>query len=193
MTANRTPLPQLVLDAQVPLRVVLDTNTLVSTLPFRNGRLSWLRLAWQRGDLIPLVCNRTVSELLRVLSYPKFRLGEPEIRDLPGDFLPFVETLSGIQASTDSPRCHDQNDQMFIELALAAAADALVTGDGDLLVLADTSAVPIIKPAELHRSQDARTGQGADSSRSHFCSGSLTRPTCRHAHGPQAERPRSRC
>jgi uncharacterized protein len=141
-------------------RVVLDTNTLVSALLFRNGRLSWLRLAWQRGDLVPLVCNRTVSELLRVLSYPKFCLGEPEIRDLLADFLPFAETLSGIQAGTDSPRCRDQDDQMFIDLALAAAADALVTGDGDLLVLADTSAIPIITPAELHGRLDTRTGQG---------------------------------
>jgi len=144
----------------VTLRVVLDTNTLVSALLFRNGRLNWLRLAWQRGDLVPLVCNRTVSELLRVLSYPKFCLGEPEIRDLLGDFLPFAETLSGLQASTDSPRCRDEDDQMFIDLALAAAADALVTGDGDLLVLADTSAVRIITPAKLHRRLDTRTGEG---------------------------------
>ena len=141
------------------LRVVLDTNTLVSALLFRNGRLSWLRLAWQHGDLVPLVCNRTVSELLRVLSYPKFCLGEPEIRDLLGDFLPFAETLSGVQARTDSPRCRDQDDQMFIDLALAAAADALVTGDSDLLALAGTSAVPIITPAELHGRLDTRTGQ----------------------------------
>lgn len=142
------------------LRVVLDTNTLVSALLFRNGRLSWLRLAWQRGDLVPLVCNRTVSELLRVLSYPKFRLGEPDIRDLLGDLLPFVETVSGIDESADPPRCRDQDDQTFIDLALAAAADALVTGDGDLLVLAGTSAIPIITPAELHGRLDARTGEG---------------------------------
>jgi GNAT superfamily N-acetyltransferase len=73
---------------------------------------------------------------LPVLSYPKFRLGEPEGRDLLGDFLPLVETLSSIQASTDSPRCRDHNDQIFIHLALAAAADALIAGDGDLLALA---------------------------------------------------------
>jgi uncharacterized protein len=144
----------------VSLRVVLDSNTVVSALLFRNGRLNWLRLAWQRGDLVPLVCRRTVSELLRVLSYPKFRLGEPEIRDLLGDFLPFAETLSGIQEDVASPRCRDHDDQMFIDLALAAAADALVTGDGDLLVLADTSAVPIITPAELHRRLHSEIGKG---------------------------------
>jgi predicted nucleic acid-binding protein len=49
---------------------------------------------------------------------------------------------------------------MFIDLALAAAADALVTGDSDLLVLADTSAIPIITPAELHGRLDTRTGEG---------------------------------
>jgi predicted nucleic acid-binding protein len=77
-----------------------------------------------------------------------------------GDSLPFAETLSGIQEGAASPRCRDEDDQMVIDLALAAAADALVTGDGDLLVLADTSAVPIITPAELHRRLDTRTGEG---------------------------------
>ena len=123
------------------LRVVLDTNTLVSALLLRNGRLTWLRLAWQREELVPLVCNRTVSELLRVLSYPKFRLDELEIPDLLGDIPPLVETVSGIQEGADSPRCRDEDDQMFIDLALSAAADALVTGDGDLLVLAYTPPV----------------------------------------------------
>jgi len=87
----------------VTLRVVLDTNTIVSALLFRNGRLSWLRRAWQFGDQVPLVCNGSISELLRVLSYPKFRLGEPEIRDLLGDFLPYAETVLEIQETRAAP------------------------------------------------------------------------------------------
>jgi len=135
----------------VTLRVVLDTNTIVSALVFHNGRLAWLRRTWQCGDLVPLVCNGSVSELLRVLSYPKFRLGEPEIRELLGDFLPYAETVLDLQETAAAPRCCDEDDQIFIDLAFAAKADALVTGDADLLSLAGTSTLLICSPAELQR------------------------------------------
>ncbi len=54
-----------------------------------------------------------------------------------------------ITESPDVPECRDPRDRMFLELAVAARADALVTGDGDLLTLAPVFAVPIITPTEL--------------------------------------------
>ena len=47
------------------------------------------------------------------------------------------------------PECRDPRDRPFLELAAAAQADALVTGDSDLLVLAPEFDVPIITPAAL--------------------------------------------
>ena len=47
------------------------------------------------------------------------------------------------------PQPRDPNDRPFLELALAGHADALVTGDNDLLVLADEFSIPIITPREL--------------------------------------------
>lgn len=55
-------------------RVVLDTNIVLSALLFNTGRLTWVRHAWQRQQVQPLVCTATVNELLRVLAYPKFKL-----------------------------------------------------------------------------------------------------------------------
>ena len=45
----------------------------------------------------------------------------------------------------------DARDQMFLDLALSAKVDYLVTGDQDLLVLADTPGLPfrIVKPVEF--------------------------------------------
>jgi len=40
-------------------------------------RLAWIRHAWQRQQLQPLVCRETAGELLRVLAYPRFRLATP--------------------------------------------------------------------------------------------------------------------
>ena len=70
-----------------PLRVVLDTNVLVSALLFNQGRLSWLRPCWHQGQLTPVLAEPTVRELLRVLAYPKFRLQAAERERLLEDLL----------------------------------------------------------------------------------------------------------
>ena len=52
------------------------------------------------------------------------------------------------------PDCRDPSDKPFLELALAGQADALVTGDGDLLALAPVFPIPIITPAVLKQRLD---------------------------------------
>lgn len=64
------------------MRVVLDTNTVLSALLFPRGRLSWMRDLWTAGRVLPLVCRATALELIAALAYPKFKLGESEIRML---------------------------------------------------------------------------------------------------------------
>lgn len=129
------------------LRVVLDTNTVLSALVFAQGRLSPLRLAWCGGALRPLVCARTVAELLRVLAYPKFALDAAEREELLADYLPFAEVVDPWQTSPPLPVCRDPRDQVFLELAAVGAARWLVTGDEDLLALAGQLPFDIIAPA----------------------------------------------
>ena len=136
---------------RVTPRIVLDTNTLVSALLVREGRLGWLRRAWQAGHLTPLACRATLTELMRVLAYPKFRLGREEIEELLADFVPYAETAPNPDVSLAGLRCRDPDDQVFLALAIVAGADALVTGDRDLLDLAPTAPVPILTPAGLRQ------------------------------------------
>ncbi len=132
------------------LRVVLDTNILISALLF-HGRVSWLRDAWHRQQVRPLLCRATVSELLRVLTYPKFRLTELEINALLADLLPATETIDlGRRRGRGLPRCRDPHDQVFLVLAQVAKADALVTGDRDLLTLVSEVPFPIWPVPTLH-------------------------------------------
>ena len=133
---------------QVTMRVVFDTNCVVSALLFAKGRLSWLRAAWAGGGLVPLVCTQTAQELLRVLAYPKFDLTRGEMDELLGDFLPFAETVE-LRGDKPWPDCRDPNDRVFLALALQAGADALVTGDGDLLACKAGFPLPILTPEEL--------------------------------------------
>lgn len=132
---------------QVTLKVVFDTNSVISALVFGRGRLAWLRQAWASGTLLPLVCTQTAQELLRVLAYPKFGLTKDEMDELLGDFLPFAEIVEVVEE--DYPACRDPDDRLFLALAKQAGADAVVTGDDDLLSLKEDFPIPILTPAEL--------------------------------------------
>jgi putative PIN family toxin of toxin-antitoxin system len=130
-------------------RLVLDTNILVSALLFQNGHLAWLRRSWQTRRISPLLCRATTDELLRVLAYPKFRLHRDEIAALLGDLLPYAETVDQPLPAPEAPRCRDSEDQVFVDLLGATGADALVTGDCDLLALAAQCDLPILTPVQL--------------------------------------------
>jgi putative PIN family toxin of toxin-antitoxin system len=130
------------------LRVVLDTNVVLSALVFRGGAAGQARQAWQRGLVLPLASTATAQELVRVLAYPKFRLSQAEQHELLADYLPYAETVRIPQPPPTVPDCRDVLDVPFMHLAVAGRAQALVTGDHDLLALgaefARTHACPIM-------------------------------------------------
>ena len=124
-------------------RVVIDTNLVLSALVF-GGRLSRLRLAWQNNRFTPLASEVTISELVRVLTYPKFKLTNSEQEDLLSDYLPFCDTVLMPDTLPVVPECRDPFDIPFLLLAVVGQANYLVTGDGDLLCLSDKFYFPIL-------------------------------------------------
>ena len=69
-----------------------------------------------------------------MLAYPKFRLQPVDRERLLEDLLPWRERwVSAIPSSQH--RVRDPDDQVFLDLALAAATPVLVSGDADLLAL----------------------------------------------------------
>ncbi|MGQ0709617.1 MAG: putative toxin-antitoxin system toxin component, PIN family [Rhodoferax sp.] len=119
-----------------PVRVVLDTNVVLSALVFGGGPSGRVRRAWQQGALLPLASTTTVRELVRVLAYPKFRLSPAEQDELLADYLPCTETVRIPQPPPKVPACRDALDEPFMHLAVAGGAHALLSGDQDLLAIA---------------------------------------------------------
>jgi putative PIN family toxin of toxin-antitoxin system len=126
-------------------RVVFDTNTVLSALLFANGSLSWLRSHWREGGCIPLISRATITELTRVLGYPKFQLSLDDQLELLGDYLPYCERVEPAEQCTLA--CRDENDQPLLDLAQSGRADLLVTGDKDLLSLSGQAKFLIETPA----------------------------------------------
>ncbi|MBQ7181764.1 MAG: putative toxin-antitoxin system toxin component, PIN family [Bacteroidaceae bacterium] len=131
-----------------PVRVVLDTNCVVSALLFSAGRLSRFRRLWQQGEIIPVVCKATILELYHVLAYPKFSLSRTDIDDLLVDYIPWTETYSKIITNTVIPELRDEKDNFFISLAIAANTDYLISGDKHLVELKEIiPSVRIVSPS----------------------------------------------
>ena len=132
------------------MRVVLDTNVLVSGLLYPGGPPSRLVAAWRSGAFELLLSEFLMEELSRTLAHlaPRLKLPPPDL----GDFLDTLrlrcelvslEPASLEQAATAGLR--DPDDVPILAMLIGGGADFIVTGDKDLLALAGS--YPILTPA----------------------------------------------
>ena len=111
--------------------VVIDTNVFLSALLF-GGTPGKLISLWKSGKIQPQLNKTTVAELLRVLAYPKFELTENEIQYLIyQELLPFFEVIETVTGRIYVP--NDPSDDKFIRCAISGKAQAIISGDSDLL------------------------------------------------------------
>lgn len=136
------------------LRVVFDTNVVISALVFTDGRLAWRRAHWREQRSVPLVSQGTAAELKWVLGYRKFKLSPEYQIELLSDYLGYCEIIRVTGACPI--QCRDVRDQLFLDLAQSGKADLLVTGDDDLLVLAGQTGFVIENPEEYRRGTGSR-------------------------------------
>ena len=127
-------------------RAVIDTNVVVSAFVFRAGTLAWLREAIINGKIIPLVSDKTLAELVRVLGYPRLGLSAEDRENILVHYMEHAEAVRNPRTRARLPKCRDPHDEMFIRLAYVADAEVIITGDADLLILATDSSIPILTP-----------------------------------------------
>ncbi len=133
------------------LRVVLDTNVLLSGIAYPASVPGKILAAWRHGSVDVLLSAYILDELQRVLLRLAHRHGltAAEI----GDFVDalsiqaeVIEPLPGVE-----PDLRDVDDRPVLGTLLAATkssgADYLITGDKDLLAMAER--YPIVTPAKF--------------------------------------------
>lgn len=126
------------------LKVVLDTNVLVSAIAYPGSIPGRIFSAWQSGQLDVALSRYILDELERVLPrLAQVRLSASEIRDLADSFMFRAEMMEPSAVREASLR--DEADAPVLGALFAARADYLITGDKDLLALADR--YPIVTPA----------------------------------------------
>jgi putative PIN family toxin of toxin-antitoxin system len=126
------------------LRVVLDTNVLVSGLAYPQSNPGRILEAWRQGGLELVLSRFILDELVRVLPrLPRITMTPAEIRDLADSFL-FMAEIVGPSEEREE-RLRDEADQKILGTLRAAGVDYLITGDKDLLALSEF--YPIVTPA----------------------------------------------
>lgn len=122
-------------NAKRPLRLVLDTNVVLDLLHFADAAVSPILNALETGSAHCCASVETLNELRRVLAYPAFQLDETTQTTLISRYQTWVCLAQGASVSAPMPRCSDPDDQMFLTLAAATQADALISKDKALLAL----------------------------------------------------------
>ena len=64
--------------------------------------------------------------------------------ELLADYLPYCRTVPTPAKPPRTPACRDPFDVLFLQLAIVGKAEYLVTGDRDLLILAERFPCPIV-------------------------------------------------
>jgi uncharacterized protein len=135
------------------IRVVLDTNVLVSGLAYPGSIPGRIVHIWRQGGLDVILSRYILDEMVRVLPrLSRITLSAAEIRDLADSFL-FLADIVEPSSQEDGPSSQedaslrDPNDQAVLATLQASKATYLITGDKDLLALADR--YPIVTPAEF--------------------------------------------
>jgi putative PIN family toxin of toxin-antitoxin system len=122
------------------LRVVLDTNVLVSGLAYPGSVPGRIVSVWRQGGLDVVLSRYILDEMSRVLPrLTRIELSANEIRDLVDSFMFLVDIVEPDAAPDMSLR--DPADQQVLGTLLSSKADYLITGDKDLLALAGRYAV----------------------------------------------------
>lgn len=132
------------------MRVVMDTNLLVSYLVSHRPPIAEVIDAHlARGDFTLLTAPVLLEELDRVLQYPRLhRYYDAQTR------LRFVALIAALSEIVDLPDevpriCRDPADDWVIACAYAGNADAIVSGDRDLLDLGRVGRIPILSARQF--------------------------------------------
>ena len=130
------------------MRIVLDTNILISALITRDTPPDRLYQAWLRGEIELVTSSAQIAEITEVLSRPRMQ------RLLDADeAAAIVENLDARAVVLDKPQpvnlSPDPKDNPILATAIAADADLIVSGDKrHVLALEDVDGIPVVTARE---------------------------------------------
>lgn len=131
------------------MRLVIDTNVLLSGLLW-HGAPHRLIEGVRSGEAVLVTSPALLAELANVLARTKFATILARTERTPQGVLEDVHRMSEIVTPLPLavPVCRDPDDDVVLATASAAQANAIVSGDDDLLSLKRFEGIVILNPAQ---------------------------------------------
>lgn len=112
------------------MRVVLDTNVLLSALLSPHGWPDAIYRAWQKDRFDLVTAAAQIDELRRASRYAKFKaVLQPHRVGTMVNNMRLSILLDALPSLPEGIEVNDPNDAFLLAMALAGEADYLVTGD----------------------------------------------------------------
>ena len=131
------------------MRVVLDTNVLLSALISPHGSPDMIYRAWRAARFQIVTSRAQLDELRRASRYPKFKtILQPHLVGVMVNNLQRAIVLEDLPAEIEA---RDPFDAFLLAMAIGGKADYLVTGDhrAGLLERGHIERARIVTPAEF--------------------------------------------
>ena len=130
------------------MKAVFDTNVLIAAF-LTEGICAKLIVRAHRRDFDLILCDDILQEFKRVLK-KKFAISPHETSEALTILSEATQEILG-QTNSVTPICRDSDDDLILACAKDAAADYIVTGDEDLLVLKNYEWIRIVSPREFEK------------------------------------------
>ena len=134
------------------IKIVLDTNVLVSAVISPHGKPAQILNMVRTGDLKLIISSEIINEIKEVFLYPQIKKRNPflqtpqQIENFLGDLLKFAEVTPG---KCKVNAVSDVSDNKFLECALEGEANFIISGDKHLKELRVYQGIEIVDPDEF--------------------------------------------
>ena len=130
------------------MRVVLDTNILISRLLVPGGNPGRIIRRWEAGAFELLVSEAILAECRRVLGYPRIQKKYKYNNDEADTYVAGLRRLATVIRPDEALDVvvADPDDNRIIECAQAGDADYIVSGDSHLRELGTYAGIQILNP-----------------------------------------------
>jgi putative PIN family toxin of toxin-antitoxin system len=133
------------------MRVVLDTNIIVSATIARHGHADQILRKWHQGKIELIVSPLILDEIEDVLTRPRIVRQQWMTREEVKDLILRLQTAAimvldrlDLKVVTDDP-----DDDKFFAAALEGGAEYIVSGDPHLLEIKEYQSIKILAPAKF--------------------------------------------
>ena len=144
------------------LRVVIDTNVLVSALLSKKGTPARVLDAWRERKFLVITSEEAILEVERVLeelaSTEKYVISNEDIASILNLLRKDAILVPG-QIDTKGAIPHNPDDEKFLSIALEGEANIIISGDKHLLDLTSYQEVTIQNARQLIDALKAETSK----------------------------------